>query len=105
MIESPSGWLFSPAYDLLNVTVVNPDDDEELALTLQGKKKKLKREQFQFLGENLELTQKQIDGVFKRFLKYKPKALTLIEQSFLSDAMKTAYLDLLKSRYEVIYSS
>jgi serine/threonine-protein kinase HipA len=29
----------TPAYDLLNVTLVNPVDTEELALTLEGKKK------------------------------------------------------------------
>ena len=27
-------WTLAPAYDLLNVAIVNPDDAEELALTL-----------------------------------------------------------------------
>ena len=39
MIESPSGWALSPAYDLLNVAIINTNDDEELALTLTGKNK------------------------------------------------------------------
>jgi serine/threonine-protein kinase HipA len=34
-------WRLSPAYDLLNVAIANPDDDEELALTMDGKKNKL----------------------------------------------------------------
>ncbi len=34
------------AYDLLNVRIANPADDEDLALTLDGKKKKLKRVHF-----------------------------------------------------------
>jgi serine/threonine-protein kinase HipA len=34
MIESASGWILSPAYDLLNVSIINPDDNEELALTM-----------------------------------------------------------------------
>ena len=46
LIKSSSGWVFSPAYDLLNVTIVNPNDKEELALTLEGKKSKLKRQHF-----------------------------------------------------------
>ena len=37
MIESPSGWVLAPAYDLLNVAIVLPKDSEELALTLDGK--------------------------------------------------------------------
>ncbi|MDB5193954.1 MAG: type toxin-antitoxin system HipA family toxin, partial [Segetibacter sp.] len=34
--------VLSPAYDLLNVNLVNPKDDKELGLTLNAKKKKLK---------------------------------------------------------------
>lgn len=105
MIESPSGWVLSPAYDLINVTIVNPDDEEELALTLDGKKRKLNRKYFEYLGKNLELTQKQIDGVFKRFMKNKPQALKLIDQSFLSEKMKSNYNSLLEKRYTVIYPS
>ena len=105
MIESPSGWVLSPAYDLLNVAIVNPTDKEELALTLQGKKKKLKRAQFEQLGKDLKLTQKQIDGVFKRFLTNKPKAHQLIDISFLSLEKQEAYKSLLDERYRILYPS
>ncbi|RZL45897.1 MAG: type II toxin-antitoxin system HipA family toxin, partial [Pedobacter sp.] len=67
-------WSLSPAYDLLNVAIVNPEDKEELALTLEGKKKKLGVEHFQYLGNKLELNSKQINNVFKRFVKFKPVA-------------------------------
>lgn len=36
----------TPAYDLLNVVIINPKDDEELALILNGRKKKLQKEDF-----------------------------------------------------------
>lgn len=39
MIESTSGWILAPAYDLLNVAIILQDDTDELALTLQGKKR------------------------------------------------------------------
>ncbi len=103
MIESPSGWVLSPAYDLLNVAIANPDDDEELALTLQGKKKKLKREHFEELGKDLDLTSKQLDGVFKRFLKNKSKAYKLVDNSLLSTKKKSEYQSLLDKRYAIIY--
>jgi len=99
MINSTSGWVLSPAYDLLNVSILNPDDEEELALTLVGKKKKLKREHFEQLGKSLELTDKQIDGAFKRMLKNKPKAIAWIDQSFLSEVMKVAYKDVAEIKY------
>ena len=42
VLHTDQGVNLSPAYDLLNVNLVNPQDDEELALTLNGKKKKIK---------------------------------------------------------------
>jgi serine/threonine-protein kinase HipA len=42
MIKLNNKWALAPAYDLLNVTLANPDDTEEIALTLEGKKRKIK---------------------------------------------------------------
>ncbi len=100
MIKSPSGWVLAPAYDLLNVTIVLSDDTEELALSLEGKKKKIRKEHFIKFGKGLALTDKQIEGVFKRMVKNKPKAIEWIDKSFLSSDMKTAYKEVLNSRYE-----
>lgn len=102
MIKRGDIWTLSPAYDLLNVSIVNPNDDEELALTLDGKKKKLKKEHFENLGENLELNRKQINGVFKRFAQSKKLALALIRKSFLSEEYQEKYLALLEERYSVL---
>ena len=93
----------SPAYDLLNVTIINPEDEEEFALTIEGKKKKIKREHFERLGEGLGLTQKQLSGVFNRFNKNKAKAIQWIRNSFLTSEMKEAYSRLLEERYARIY--
>lgn len=102
MIESPSGWVLAPAYDLLNVAILFPEDKEELALTLVGKKKKLKREHFEMLAEGLGLTAKQTKGAFHRMTKNKAKALEWIDKSFLSNDMKSAYERLLNGRYKQI---
>jgi serine/threonine-protein kinase HipA len=100
MIKTDYGWALSPAYDLLNVTIVNPEDTEELALTISGKKKKITKSNFIDFGAGLGLTKKQIDGVFSRLIKNKSKALKLIDASFLSPRMKTNYIILLQERYE-----
>jgi serine/threonine-protein kinase HipA len=103
MIQSASGWLLAPAYDLLNVAMTNPDDKEELALTLEGKKSKLKHVHFESLGKGLGLTKKQIKGVFDRFLKKKENAINWIDNSFLSQEMKTKYITILNERYARIF--
>jgi serine/threonine-protein kinase HipA len=99
MIESTLGWFLAPAYDLLNVTIVNPDDTDELALTLDGKKKKLKKEHFEKLAKGLGLTDKQIQRVFKRMINNRHKAMEWIDQSFLSAELKTAYKKVVFDRY------
>lgn len=99
MIESPSGWVLAPAYDLLNVAIILPEDTEELALTMEGKKKKLKKENFEHLGKDLKLTDKQILSAFKRMISNKPKAINWIEKSFLSEENKIKYKNIIELRY------
>ncbi|MFY7988056.1 MAG: HipA domain-containing protein [Flavobacterium sp.] len=103
MINNANNWTLAPAYDLLNVAIINPDDTEELALTLEGKKKKLKWENFEKLGKLLDLKDKQIMGIVKRFKKNKPKALNWIDNSFLSSDYKVKYKLLLEERYAILF--
>jgi len=101
MIKTSYGWALSPAYDLLNVKIVNPQDTEELALTLTGKKKKLALQNFLDFGKGLGLSKKQIDSVFKRFMGLKKDALALIDISFLSAEMQIKYKEILLKRLEL----
>jgi serine/threonine-protein kinase HipA len=103
MIEASYGWILSPAYDLLNVAIINPEDKEELALTLEGKKNKLNREHFIKFGQGLGLTDNQVNGVFDRFRKKEPEAHSWINRSFLSTDMKKRYIQLLNQRYARLY--
>lgn len=100
MIESPSGWVLAPAYDLVNVAILMPEDTEELALTLDGKKRKLNWVHFEKLGKSMELTDKQIKGVYKRMIRNESKAVEWIDKSFLSNEMKEAYKGILEKRYK-----
>lgn len=104
MIETASGWILAPAYDLLNVAIATPEDTEELALTLGGKKNKLRKEHFVKLALDLGLNTKQIDGVFKRFSEKKEVLIKMIQNSFLSEIMKVKYLEIFQKRYTTIYN-
>ena len=103
MIESNFGWNLTPAYDLLNVAIVNPEDKEELALTLNGKKKKFTKEQFVQFGKVLGLTTKQIDAVFGRFQKKKKEMIDLIKTSFLTTKMQNSYRKVLEERFSRLF--
>ena len=93
----------SPAYDLLNSTIVI-NSGEELALPLNGKKNKLRKDDFidYFAKRRLGLTPKLIDQTFQRIAKAYPQWIDLIQKSFLSTKMKTNYLELLRSRYRFL---
>jgi serine/threonine-protein kinase HipA len=103
MIHSGETWTLAPAYDLLNVAIVNPDDTEELALTIEGKKKKLKWEHFERLGIGLGLNEKQLKGIAKRFQKNKPLAIRWVDNSFLSDEYKEKYKVVVEARYQTLF--
>lgn len=102
MILREDKWLLAPAYDLLNVAIVNPTDTEEMALTVNGKKNKLAKADFKALGENMGLTNKQISGVFDRMISNKKNALQWIEKSFLSNDMREKYLAKISDSYQNI---
>ncbi|MCK0125814.1 HipA domain-containing protein [Gelidibacter sp. F2691] len=102
MLKTSYGWALSPAYDLLNVAIVNPEDTEELALTIAGKRKKISRKILFDFGIGLSLSKKQIEGVFKRFKGLQDDAIVLIKMSFLSEKMQRNYIELLENRYLVL---
>jgi len=103
MLLDKGNWSLSPAYDLLNVAIVNPEDKEELALTLDGKKKKLRLEHFQYLGAKLDLNEKQIRRVFDRFDGFREEAKQWVNRSFLTEEFKEKYIELLEERYQTLY--
>lgn len=103
MIKSPTGWLLSPAYDLLNVAIILPEDKEELALTLGAKKKKLKRTHFDQFATGMGLNNKQVAGVYKRLQKNRKQVEDLLKQSFLSPVKQKAYLTIFEERFHHLF--
>ena len=94
------GAVLSPAYDLLSTALVNPADDEDLALTLNGKKKKINRDDFIKAFNTMGLDEKQQRNIFKKMEKSMPKWFEFIELSFLSEEMKDRYEKLIENRFE-----
>ncbi|MFV0146146.1 HipA domain-containing protein [Empedobacter falsenii] len=74
----------SPAYDLLNTLLLIPDDREESALTINGKKNRLKIEDFNQLAKTLKIPNKSEESIYKRFINIRLKWINFIEISFLS---------------------
>lgn len=90
----------APAYDLVNVSIANPNDKEELALTLSGRKNKLKLDHFLHAAATMGLEEKVVLRLIASMNKALPKWKTLIHSSFLIEDMKKAYEDTIVKRLE-----
>ena len=96
------GYQFSPAYDLLNVAIVNPKDKEELALTLSGKKTRLRLADFLNAAKTMGLEEKVVRHLIACLHKAFPKWQQIIKESFLSEEQKIAYEELVISRFDML---
>lgn len=90
--------VLAPAYDLLSTKLVIPQDNEELALTLNGKKSKLKKVDFDSLLKTMKVDDKAIENVYDKFRKVIPEWLLFIDSSFLPDEMKEQYKTLIQEK-------
>lgn len=102
MINQGLDWNLSPAYDLLNVTIANPKDKEELALTLEGIKCNFQPEQFRRFASGLGLTEKQVQNTYTSFIKKKERAFDWLENCFLSSNLISEYKTLMSKRYAIL---
>jgi serine/threonine-protein kinase HipA len=94
----------SPAYDLLNTTIILKGDIEEIALSVHGKKKNLNRDiLINYFGkERCGLNDKIIDKILKTIYLAIPAWFEWIDNSFLTNEMKEKYKFLLEKRTKVL---
>lgn len=93
----------SPAYDLLATKLLMRGDKEESALTINAKKAKLTKSDFDTFGNYLKITPKALSGVYERFYEAVDSWKEHINKSFLSDKLKTEFSELLVSNMKRIY--
>ena len=75
----------SAAYDMLPVNIILPEDTEEMALTLNGKKKRLKKQDFMALADKCEITENAAEKMIYKMCSLKDKFLVACEESYLPE--------------------
>lgn len=98
-------YILTPAYDLLSTALVMPEDTEELALTVCGKKRRLSRNNFEEAMIQSGLDKKVCENIFAKFINTTDKWAEFIKLSFLSEDMKDRYISLINSRIDVLLHS
>lgn len=103
LLKYPDGTIgMTPAYDLLATALAVPEDNEQLALTLNGKKNKLSREDFDKFAEYCQIPAKAAQNVLADFESKLPKMKLWIEKSFLSRELKKQYLHVIANRAQIL---
>lgn len=102
LMHTDRGVLFSPAYDLLNVNLIFPEDKEDLALTLGGRKRKIKRLDFDQFAISLGISEIVRDNIYKDFSKQTNKVYDLIDRSFLTNEYKVGFMKIFEGKIEQI---
>ena len=88
----------TPIYDFLNSSIAIKNPEEEIALTLKGKKSNFKATDFidYYAKDKLQLNEKTVTTILEQMHNAIPKWKELLEISFLSEEMKNKYFELLK---------
>ena len=88
----------APAYDLVATKLVLPEDEEEMALTVNGKKKNLRAGDFRVLAQSLEISETVSKNTMNEFTEIIPAVLEFVDKSFLNEKMKNEFRFLLQAR-------
>ena len=100
--EGSSEYVLSAAYDLLPVNAIMPEDEEEFALTLFKKKRKIKRKDFLLFAEEIGIEQKSAEKMITKVIKAKDNFIAMCKESYLSAAVKERLINLIENRVEAL---
>lgn len=91
-------YTLSPAYDMVAVKLLIPEDQDELALNLNGKKRKLSTKDFDEAMTKAHIPVKAINNLWKRIEKGRQVWEELIKNSFLSKKNKETFIEIIKQK-------
>lgn len=105
LIETAEGagqYVLSPAYDLLPVNIILPADQEQFALTMNGKKRNLRRGDFRKFATECNIPSAAADKMIARMVSYKERLLTMCAGSLMPEHMKESLAAIIEERTDAL---
>lgn len=103
LLHTPDGMVgLSPAYDLVATKLVLPEDTEETAITINGKKRNLREGDFRALARSVDIPDTVYKNILGEFADLLPKALQFLNNSFLENSIREKYRRLLEERSAIL---
>ncbi|MCR5781550.1 MAG: HipA domain-containing protein [Clostridia bacterium] len=100
--EASGVYVLSPAYDLLPVNVIMPEDAEEFALAMNGKKTHIRRKDFFTFAEECGISKKSAEKMLAGIVSLKSDYQELCDSSLLSVHLKERFSELIGKRCNVL---
>lgn len=100
--EEESGkYVLSPAYDLLPVNVIMPEDKEQFALAMNGKKMNLRRKDFMVFADECGISRTSAEKMIGLLVKKKETFISMCRASFLPEYMQERLCVLINERIKL----
>lgn len=107
LIEDGAGsqkYMLSSAYDLLPVNAILPEDDEQFALTINGKKRNIHKKDFLLFAENVGIPALAAKKIIADVVSLEDTYISMCKDSYLPKHLKAALIDIITSRTSVLRS-
>lgn len=101
MIETSEGsgeYILSPAYDLLPVNVIMPEDKEQFALPMNGKKTNIRSKDFLKFAVTCGISEKSAENMINKVVSKQNNFISMCYDSFLPNNMKKSLIELINMR-------
>lgn len=105
LIETETGsgkYHLSPAYDLLPVNVIMPEDKEQFALPMNGKKTNIRRKDFLVFADGCGITESSAEKMIERLISMTSEFIKMCDDSFIPKDMKESLKELINARVSVL---
>ncbi len=105
LIETETGsgkYHLSPAYDLLPVNVIMPEDKEQFALPMNGKKTNIRRKDFLVFADGCGITTSSAEKMIERLISMTSEFIKMCDDSFIPKDMKESLKELINARVSVL---
>lgn len=105
LIESESGsgeYHLSPAYDLLPVNIIMPEDKEEFALPINGKKRNIHRKDFLIFAAGCGIAKLAAEKMIGQLIFMEPVFIDMCCNSLMPQDMKEAFIELVDKRVSAL---
>jgi serine/threonine-protein kinase HipA len=100
--EGSGDYVLSPAYDLLPVNIIMPEDNEQFALAINGKKMNIHRKDFLLFADAVGISRTSAEKMISKLISMKDQYINMCSYSLMPVYMKERLCNLIEQRTEIL---